>query len=292
MTKADGYELLDCGSGRRLERFGSEIVDRPHPAADMGPLDPRSWAMATLRFDAATGWLGATERIAAPALPDGPPAHATPWLLEAAGVRLELRPGPGGELGVFPDHLAHTTWLRERVAERGVRAAAPEVLHLFGHTGLATLVAAAAGARVTHVDASRPAVLRARRNADLSGLADRPIRWIVDDAAGYVRRETRRGRRYEVIVLDPPTYGHGPGGTAWRIGVDLRPLLDAVSAIAADGAAILLTSHSQGSGPDDLGSALAAAFGRRPGRVATGPLDIVASSTARLRLGAFARMDG
>jgi len=120
------------------------------------------------------------------------------------GVTLELRPTAAGQVGFFPEHPLAWPWLREQVADRP----ASEVLHLFAHTGATTLALAAVGAKVTHVDASRPAVVWARRNAELSRLADRPVRWIVDDALTYVRREERRGRRYAGIVLDPPTFGH------------------------------------------------------------------------------------
>ena len=130
---------------------------------------------------------------------------------------------------------------------------APAVLHLFAYTGLATLALAAAGARVTHVDASRPTVGWARHNAALSGLADRPIRWIVDDAAAFTGREVRRGRRYAGVVLDPPSYGHGPGAGAWRIGDDLAPLLESIARLLAPGGFLLLTAHTPELGSERLG---------------------------------------
>ncbi len=145
------------------------------------------------------------------------------------------------------------------------------------------------GARVAHVDGARPAVAWARRNAELSGLADRPIRWIVDDALGFTRREARRGRRYDGIVLDPPSYGHGPGGDRWELRSALPDLIEAIAAVATDDAFVLLTAHSTGLEPDDLGEALADAFG---GAVAIASEDVAqtATSGAVLSLGAAARM--
>jgi 23S rRNA (cytosine1962-C5)-methyltransferase len=165
------------------------------------------------------------------------------------------------------------------------------VLHLFAHTGATTLALAAAGARVTHVDASRPAVAWARRNAELSALTDAPIRWIVDDALGYVRREARRGRRYAAIVLDPPSFGHGPGGSRWELGDALPDLLDACAAIAVDDVAVLLTTHTTGLEPEDLAVALADAFDPGPGsELVAERLHSRATSGAVLPLGAAARM--
>ena len=143
-------------------------------------------------------------------------------------------------------------WLRDRVGER-LADAPPPVLHLFAYTGLATLALAAAGAAVTHVDASRPTVTWARRNAERSGLADRPIRWIVDDALAFTNREVRRGRRYAGVVLDPPSYGHGPaGGGDWRIEDDLPRLLAAAAALLEPDGFVLLTAHTPEFGPDRL----------------------------------------
>ena len=152
-------------------------------------------------------------------------AGKTPWTIAASGLRLECRPAAGGQVGLFPDHAATWGWLDGAV--RGLAASLerpPELLSLFGYTGGATLLAARAGARVAHVDASKPAVAWARRNAVASGLEDRPVRWLADDVRTVVRRERRRGHRYDGVILDPPTYGHG--SAPWKIEVDLPPLLD------------------------------------------------------------------
>jgi len=266
-----GHELLDAGGGRRLERFGSRVVDRPAPAADEPPLAaPQIWGAADLRWDRATGWQGADQ---------------SPWQVELDGLSLELRPTAAGQVGLYPEHATLWPWLRQALADRE----APSVLHLFASTGATTLALARAGASVTHVDGARPTVAWARRNAELSGLADRPIRWIIDDALGFTAREGRRGRRYDGIVLDPPTYGHGANGARWELAEALPDLLEAAAGVATDEAFVQLTAHSTGLEPDDLGDALADAF---PGArtLATERLVLQASSGAVLPLGSAARM--
>ena len=166
------------------------------------------------------------------------------------------------------------------------------MLHLFAYTGLATLAMAAAGAEVTHVDASRPTVAWARRNAELSGLADRPIRWIVDDAVGFTQREARRGRRYAGIVLDPPTYGHGPGARPWRLEEDLAPLLAACARVIEPDGFVLLTAHTPGFDADRLAELLRAHLGGSRGAADRGALAVSTRDGRRLELGAFARRAG
>jgi 23S rRNA (cytosine1962-C5)-methyltransferase len=268
----DGYALIDAGDGRRLERFGSRIVDRPAPSVAQIPrLDgPESWGAVDLRFDRERGWIGELQE---------------PWTIALDGLTVELRPTAAGQIGLFPEHALAWPWLRARLAERPDG----EVLHLFAHTGATTLALASAGARVTHVDASRSAVVWARRNAELSGLVDRPIRWIVDDAITYVRREERRGRRYAGIVLDPPTFGHGPAGTRWELDDALPILLAACAGVADPDAFVLLTAHTAELVPGDLASALEIAFGI-PAELESSDMELVADTGAVLPLGVAARM--
>ena len=266
------HELLDAGDGRRLDRFGNRRVDRPAPAAIWPARLPESAWAADLRFDRRAGWSGAA---------------LDPWTITVQELVFELRPTDAGQLGLFPEHFGFWQWLRAALAGRSD----PQVLNLFGATGATTLALAGAGARVTHVDASRPAVAWARRNAELSGLADRPIRWIVDDALTFVEREQRRGRRYDGIVLDPPTFGHGTRGSRWELAVALPGLLDACAAVATDDVFVLLTAHATGLDRDDLGDALMDAFEPVPGTdVTTETIEQVATSGAVLPLGAAARM--
>jgi 23S rRNA (cytosine1962-C5)-methyltransferase len=268
-----GHALLDAGDGRRLDRFGSRIVTRPAPAALWPPRGtPDEWAAADLGFERGDGWTG---------------ADLAPWTVALEGLALELRPTEAGQVGLFPEHLAFWPWLRSALAGRPD----PQVLNLFASTGATTLALARAGARVTHVDASRPTVAWARHNAELSGLADRPIRWIVDDALAFTAREARRGRRYDGIVLDPPTFGHGPRGSRWELADALAELLDACAAVATGDAFVLLTAHATGLDPDDLGDALVDAFEPGPATdVLAEPIEAVARSGASLPLGAAARM--
>lgn len=273
-----GYELLDSGVRRRLERFGSLTIDRPAPGADGFRLAPDAWAAADLRFDAGSGW-------------SGPASPAEPWSIDVDGLTMELRPTSSGGLGLYPEHAANLAWLAAQVATRvAAREAAgesgepPRVLNLFAHTGLATLALARAGAAVAHVDGARAAVAWARRNAELSGLADRPVRWLVDDAATFVGREARRGRRYVGIVLDPPAFGRA-GGREWRLGEDLPALLEACRSVAAPGAFVLLTAHSESIDGQELAAMLHAAFGGRRDALDVIPLDLTATSGARLALG-------
>jgi 23S rRNA (cytosine1962-C5)-methyltransferase len=261
----EDYELIDAGEGRRLERFGGHVVDRPHPGADDRQRAPERWRDADLRFEREVGWRG-----------DAGGA----WVVTVDDLRLELRTTAAGQVGMFPEHAAVLPWLRDRITDH---EGAPSVLNLFAYTGLVTLALARAGASVAHVDAAKPSVEWARRNADLNGLADRPIRWLVDDARGFVAREIRRGRRYDGVVLDPPTYGHGTSGKAWRVERDLGPLLDDVRRLLAPGGFVHLTAHTTALDPFTLGGFV----GRR---VDIGELAIEATSGAVLSLGAYARV--
>jgi len=272
------YRLLDLGGAARLERFGDRVVDRPSPGALGSRAEPEQWLNADLRFDRESGWSG-------PAVIDGP------WAIDIDGLTLELRATDAGQVGLFPEHAEMLPWLRDQVATRAA-AGEPEVLHLFAYTGLATLAMAAAGGTVAHVDASRPTVTWARHNAARSGLADRPIRWIVDDALAFTRREMRRGRRYAGIVLDPPSYGHGPTGGDWRIEDGLVDLLGTAAGLLTPDGFVLLTAHTLGFDPDRLAGFVRQALRRSLRDVDAGDLSLTTVDGRRLELGAFARSAG
>ena len=278
--RPEEVELIDFGDGARLERFGDRSVDRPHPAATRARRLPDAWRDADLRFDRDLGWTGAS-------------ADAGPWPVVVDGLTLQLRRTDAGQVGLFPEHAEAIPWLREQVRERTTTAVpTPAILHLFAYTGLATLAMAEAGAAVAHVDSVRSTIAWARHNAGLAGLAERPVRWIVDDARAFAEREARRGRRYAGLVLDPPTYGHGPGRAAWRIETDLEPLLAVCRRILDEAAFVLLTAHTPEQGPDDLGVALARALRHDASGIDVGTLGLVASDGGRMELGAFARIAG
>jgi 23S rRNA (cytosine1962-C5)-methyltransferase len=274
------YEFLDAGDGRRLERIGRLVLDRPAPGARDARSHP-GWAAADAQYQRATADSGVW-------LPEPPPD----WTVRHGSLALVARATPSGGVGVFPEQVGNWAWIEARVAERrSSRRSAPEVLNLFAHTGAATLAAATAGGRVAHVDASRPAVTWARRNADLSGLGDAAIRWLVDDTLAFVRREARRGRRYDVLILDPPSYGHAPNRIRWQLADQLPDLLAATRSVLADGSAVLLTAHTPGYDAERLALALADALELPARGVEAEELELVAESGARLPAGAFARVD-
>jgi 23S rRNA (cytosine1962-C5)-methyltransferase len=272
MVGMSDLELLDCGDGRRLERFGSVIVDRPAPGATQPRRLPEAeWARPALRW-AKGAWVRG--------------AAADPWPVRVGGLTLECRPAAGGQVGVFPEHAATWGWMDEAVrTAAGALGRGPEVLSLFAYTGGASLACARAGARVTHVDASRPAVAWSRENAALSGLADAPVRWIPEDARAYVRRERRRGRHYDGIVLDPPSYGHGSG--TWQIEEDLPALLDDLAALCGPRPSFfVLSAHTPGYDGDRLAAMVREHIGVGADG---GPLALESRSGNRLELGAWAR---
>ncbi len=210
------YALLDSGDGRKLERFGPYTFVRSEPRAMWHPaLAPRTWDAADAVFRL-TGEESGGDWHFQRTLPAS-------WIMQYKGLRFEAQATASRHMGVFPEQAVHWDWITEKLnaARRPAR-----VLNLFGYTGLATLAAAQTGAEVTHVDAAKRAITQARRNQELSGLAQCPIRWIVEDALKYIRREVRRGSRYEGLILDPPKFGRGAGGKVWEFFEHFPVLLD------------------------------------------------------------------
>lgn len=214
------YRLLDSGNGGKLEQVGPYRFVRPEPQALWAPLLPADdWDRADAVFTGNAGddedggrWRFNRE------LPES-------WTLKWDDLRFLSRPTPFRHLAFFPEHSVH--WRYARAWLKGRKGGQPEVLNLFGYTGLASLACASAGARVTHVDASKKAIGFGRDNQREAGLDSAPIRWICDDALTFVKREIRRGRRYDGIILDPPKFGRGPGSETWRLEENLPELLDA-----------------------------------------------------------------
>lgn len=279
---ARGVHLVDCGAGRRLDRLGPYLLDRPAPAADSLALGaPEAWVAADARF---------IRRGSSPGAWNGPRPPDGPWEIDLERLRFELRLTDSGGVGLFLEQVPMWRWIRDRIREAG---GAPTVLNLFGHTGGASLAAASAGASVVHVDASRIAVAWARRNAELSGLAGAPIRWLVEDVEAFVARELRRDHHYDGVVLDPPTYGHGPRREQWRLEDRLPDLLRACAALVVGrGAFFLVTAHTPGFGPERLREELALAIppdDLRRGRLQSGSLEVGAASGRALPSGAYAR---
>jgi 23S rRNA (cytosine1962-C5)-methyltransferase len=281
MFTPDQYQLFDFGDGRRLESFGPWRLDRPCPAADgMRPSDREAWRRADARFDR-TGdeegrWSGGE------AMPER-------WTISHGPFRLELKRGPSGHVGVFAEQAANWDWIAARV-----RASAKpvKVLNLFAYTGGSTLAAAAAGAEVVHIDAARNTVAWARRNAELSGLADAPIRWIAEDAVKFVGRELGRGNAYDAVILDPPSYGHGPQGEVWQLSRDLAPLVAMCGRLTAGRRRfMLLTCHTPGVGLGELAKMLVASLGVPAGLVTAAAMSLDAATSCRLPSGVVARWE-
>ncbi len=231
-----GYALLDSGAGRKLERFGSVIVDRPEQQALWQPRNPGLWQKAHATF-------AADDEDEKGRWRELKPVPET-WDVTVDTVTLKARLMAFRHLGLFPEQLPHWEWLRDGIALQAT-ASKPRVLNLFGYTGAASLIAAKAGAEVTHVDASKPALKWARENQTASKLDGAPIRWIVDDARKFVAREVRRGKTYDAILLDPPKFGRGPEGELWDIFTDLPPLLkDCAKLLAPGSSRLVLTAYA------------------------------------------------
>jgi 23S rRNA (cytosine1962-C5)-methyltransferase len=256
------FALLDSGHGRKLERCGLYRFIRPEPQAMWAPAAPDWQADGEFVGGSApptdSGEGGGRWRLE----PQLPPS----WPIEQAGVQLHAQCTPFRHLGFFPDMAPH--WARLAALPEGA-----EVLNLFGYTGAASLVAARAGCRVVHVDASRKAIEQARANAALSGLADKPIRWLTEDARKFAAREVRRGRRYDAILLDPPKFGRGPEGELWELNPDLPALLaDCARLLDADSRLLILTTYAVRLSALALEGLLAPLVRHLPGQVEAGEM--------------------
>lgn len=260
------YALLDSGNGRKLERYGPYTVVRPEPQCWWSPRDPEAFANADAVFDPDDEDEAGRWRFA------GKPIESFP--LAWCDARFTGRFTSFRHLAFFPEQAANWQWLDRRIRNTAsTRPAAPRVLNLFGYTGVASLACAAAGAEVTHVDASKKSVAWARENAGLSGMAEAPIRWIVEDARKYVSREVRRGSKYQGIILDPPKYGRGPDGEVWRLFEDVPALLRDCAALLADDADfLLLNAYAARISGISLAHLMREAMGNRGGRIDWGEL--------------------
>ena len=241
MWVSDGwkdYALLDCGDGERLERWGNYCLVRPDPQAVWRKAgNDRRWDRPDGRYTRSSSGGGSWEKSALPA----------EWEIRYRELRFHIKPMNFKHTGIFPEQAANWDWAADliRRAGRPIR-----VLNLFGYTGAATLSAAAAGAEVCHVDAAKGMVQWGRENAQLSGLADRPIRWIVDDCMKFVQREKRRGSRYDAIIMDPPSFGRGPNGETWHIETELDHFIRDVSELFTEQPLFMLVnSYSTGLSP-------------------------------------------
>ncbi len=326
MRDSKPYELLDFGHGRRLERFGELVLDRPCPAAvNFERSDPLLWEEADARFEGRERERG--RWVCRRSLPER-------WTLAHGPLRFELKRTDFGHVGVFPEQAENWQWIADRCksqrrtapgeafsgagTSRGQfvhgscvdvghdneadsplprprsqqeRGQVSKVLNLFAYTGGATMAAAAAGAEVVHVDAAKNVVAWACRNAKLAGLADAPIRWIVEDAQKFVKREIRRGNRYDAVILDPPSYGHGAHGEVWRLAKHLPRLLELCAELTADRLRfLLLTCHTPGFDADMLAAMVRDTLGPG-GRIIAQPLTIRSRTGRLLPSGVVVRLE-
>lgn len=280
------YVLLDSGDGAKLERFGAYTLVRPDQQAMWKRHLPRErWEAADAIFEKG----GASEAggvwIEKRPIPER-------WPMSYDGLTFWARLTTFRHTGVFPEQATHWAWIHEQIA----RAGRPiRMLDLFAYTALSTLFAARAGARVTYVDASRPAMGWARENAESAGLADQPIRWMLDDAPKFVRREARRGQTYDALLLDPPVFGRGPSGEIWRLYESLPPLLEVCQEILSDRPLfVLINAYAIDVSPTTLANLLSDLMGGFGGRIDAGELGLREEGTGRvLGSGMFGRwMEG
>ncbi|HET7717486.1 MAG TPA: class I SAM-dependent methyltransferase [Bauldia sp.] len=270
------YALLDSGHGRKLERYGAYRIVRPEEQAIWTPRRPAEWESADATF------VGIGEDDA-----DGRWRYRKPlaetWPLAYDGIRFLGRFTSFRHVGVFPEQVVHWDWMRDRIvaARRPAR-----VLNLFAYTGIASLIAAKAGAEVVHIDASKKAIGWARENqAAAGGLGDKSIRWICEDAVKFVEREHRRGNRYEGIVLDPPKFGRGPKGEVWDIFADLPALLrSCVGLLSESPLFLILTAYSIRASFLSIHELSAECLASRGGRLESGELVIVESGAGGRKL--------
>lgn len=258
------YALLDSGGFQKLERFGPVVLSRPCAQAVWHPtLAKHEWQRATATFfrDGGNQWRGRDR------LPES-------WEITVDGTRFQLSSTDFGHLGIFPEQRDQWRRIREVCgAYRTRHGRAARVLNLFAYSGGSTLAAAHAGAEVCHVDASKGMVEWARQNAALNGLQDKPVRWIVDDVTKFLERELRRERRYDLIILDPPSYGRGARGEIFKIENDLPKLLDLLAKLMSDEPlGVLLSCHTPELTPVSLHHLLLQAFGRQKGRLEQGEM--------------------
>lgn len=276
-----GYELLDSGNGEKLERFGDFVLRRPDPQALwQKSLSADVWEDCHAEF-VASGQTGNWKKKKE--LPET-------WEIEISGLKFVISLSAFKHTGIFPEHAENWNWIMETVEDAGRTLS---VLNLFGYTGGATLAAARAGAEVCHVDGSKVSVTKASENAKASGLEDKPIRWIIDDALSFVKREVRRGVKYDGIIMDPPSYGHGPKREVWKIEESLSELISECQKLLSDNPAfVLINGYAAGYSSVAYKNNLIDLTKNAQGEVEFGELALEAKNGRLLPAGIFARWRG
>ena len=235
------FELIDCSRGEKLERWGDYTLVRPDPQAiwDTPRRDGR-WRTSDGKYTRSESGGGAWDKRRLPAS----------WQIGYGELTFNIKPMNFKHTGIFPEQAANWDYIMRKIRGAGREIS---VLNLFAYTGAATVAALAAGASVCHVDAAKGMVAWAKENAAASGVADRPVRWIVDDCAKFVEREIRRGRRYDAIIMAPPSYGRGPGGEVWKLEESLWGFVQLVSGVLSDDPLfVIINSYTTGLSPSVL----------------------------------------
>ena len=280
LEKEPSYELLDSGEGMKLERFGDFTLARPDPEALWKKSLPTSaWKKADASYSR-KGTTGVWEKGSLP----------KSWNIKYNDLTFELRPTSFKHVGLFPEQKIHWKWLENKIKIEGAKQKERplKVLNLFAYTGGASLVCARAGAEVTHVDASSVAITWARKNAELSELSNAPIRWITDDVLQFLRREVRRKNTYDVILMDPPSFGHGPKGTLWKIENDFYELMSLTELVLSENPiAVIVNGYTAGYSPITLENNLKDMVARIGGKVESGELVVAEDGGRFLPSGIF-----
>ena len=254
------YELLDCSEGERLERWGKVILIRPDPQIIWStPKDHPMWKHADARYVRSSQGGGHWEYRRE--LPEF-------WKINYKDLTFKISPTGFKHTGLFPEQAVNWDMMREKIKAAKAEGREVRVLNLFAYTGGATVAAASAGASVCHVDAAKGMVHWARENAELSSLNEKPIRWIVDDCKKFVEREIRRGSKYDAVILDPPSYGRGPGGEVWKLEEHVYELVSLVSEVLTDDPLfVLLNSYTTGLSASTMAYVLGSAMKKFGGKV-------------------------
>lgn len=270
------YELLDSGQGRKLEKFGDYVLDRPSLGALWMPENRELWKKSQAIFtrEGQNNWTGLDR------LPSS-------WVVEASGIHFKLMPTDFGHVGIFPEQRPFWSWIEERVRTAGRPVS---VLNLFAYSGGSTLAAAKGGAQVCHLDASKGMVAWARENASLNGLEKAPIRWIIDDVSKFLARELKRDRRYDAIIMDPPSFGRGSQGEVFKIEENLPSILAACSALLSKQPLfVLLSCHTPGLTGVGLSHLLDQMMKGHSGTIDSGEMVLEGKAARSVPSGTFAR---
>lgn len=283
------YEVIDCSKGEKLERWGDYLLVRPDPQVIWDtPRKEKGWRKMNGHYHRSSKGGGEWEFFQLP----------KEWTIQYSlpinkKLTFHLKPFSFKHTGLFPEQAANWNWFSQLIADAVFKGRQVKVLNLFAYTGGATLAAAAAGASVTHVDASKGMVTWAKENAISSGLKDAPIRWLVDDCVKFVEREIRRGNHYDAIIMDPPSYGRGPKGEIWKIEESVYPLIQLCSQILTDNPLFfLINSYTTGLQPAVLSYMISTVLGTANGTVTASEIGLpVSSSGLVLPCGASGRYE-